>query len=157
MCVFKGGACGMTNESLLRASYEAMRMSILTAYLQNPGSFDPAYVYAWLNRMPALGLAIHESVFWRSESLRIDHAIVLRVKETVENLISKGHLESLSYDRLSNKPPLIGFKHFLLPVLGYFSLKGDYSLEVKNALRVNLPADQSLVTNFGPEMISFPS
>lgn len=147
----------MTNESLLRASLEAMRMNILTAYLQNPGSFAPAYVYAWLNRMPAVGLASHESVFWRSDSMRIDHAIVLRVKETVDNLIAKGHLELLAYDKLSNKPPILGFAHFLVPILGYFSLKGDYSLEVKNALRVNLPADKSLVTTFGPEMISFPS
>ncbi len=147
----------MTNESLLRANYEAMRMTVLTAYLQNPGNFAPAYVYAWLNRMPAVGLASQESVFWRSDSVRIEHATVLRVKETVDNLIAKGHLESLAYDKLSKKPPILGLVHFLMPILGYFSLKGDYSLEVKNALRVNLPADKSLVTNFGPEMISFPS
>jgi hypothetical protein len=145
------------HETVMRVSYETMRMNILTSYLSTPGHFAPAYVYAWLKRMPAVGLANHESVFWRGDNLAIDQVIVLRVKETVDNLLAKGHLEALSYDRLSNKPPIIGFKHFLLPVLGYFSLKGDYSLEVKNALRVNLPADKSLVTNFGPEMISFPS
>ncbi|MCV9964180.1 hypothetical protein OIU34_20050 [Pararhizobium sp. BT-229] len=147
----------VTNENALRASYETMRMTILTAYRQNPNSFAPAYVYAWANRMPAVGLANAESVFWRSDNMRIVPEIVRRVEETVNNLIAKGHLESLAYDRLSNKPGVMGVAHYLATILGYFSLKGDYSLEVKNALRVNMPSDKSLVTTFGPEMISFPS
>jgi hypothetical protein len=134
-----------------------MRTMILTAYLQNPGSFAPAYVYAWANRMPAVGLANAESVFWRSDNMRIAPEIVRSVEDVVNNLIAKRHLESLAYDRLSKKPGVVAWGHYLDTILGYYSLKGDYSLEVKNALRVNMPSNKSLVTTFGPEMVTFPS
>ncbi|MBY3157315.1 hypothetical protein HFO56_33865 [Rhizobium laguerreae] len=107
--------------------------------------------------MPAEGIAPRESVFWWSDALRIDRAAVAKVEETVNNFISKGHLESLAFDRLASKPGIVDIRHHLVTIIGYFSLRGDYSLEVKKALRVNLPSNMSLVTAFGPEMISFPS
>ncbi|MNL75867.1 hypothetical protein D3C87_2017390 [compost metagenome] len=89
--------------------------------------------------------------------MRIGPEIVRSVEDVVNNLVAKRHLESLAYDRLSKKPGVVAFAHHLETILGYFSLKGDYSLEVKNALRVNMPSDKSLVTTFGPEMVTFPS
>ncbi|MCS4088432.1 hypothetical protein [Rhizobium sp. BK176] len=146
-----------TADNLLVASYETMRASVLTSYLQNPGHFNSAYVYAWLHRMPAIGLADHENVFWRAA--RIDTAAVRYVKHDVDKFVANRQLERLAYDRLSTTRNIVNLQvqGWLMTILGYFSLKGDYSLEVKQALRVNLPPEKSLVTAFGPEMITFPS
>lgn len=145
----------MSDDRALRATYENMRTTILAAYLQNPGHFNPAYVYAWLNRMPAVGLADHENVFWSAG--RIDPSAVAYIKHDVDKFVTNRQFDRLAHDRLSATRNIVNLTDHLMTVLGYFSLKGDYSLEVKQALRANLPPQKSLVTTFGPEMITFPS
>jgi hypothetical protein len=145
----------VTDDRALRATYETMRTSVLSSYLQNPGHFKPAYVYAWLYRMPAIGLAGYENAFWSVAT--IEPSAVLAIKATVDKFVSSRQLTRLAYDSLSANRNIVNVQDHLMTVLGYFSLKGDYSLEVKEAMRVNLPARKSLVTTFGPGMITFPS
>jgi hypothetical protein len=144
----------MTADANLRVSYEIMRMTILTAFKNNPKGFHPAYAYAWYYRMPALDRAARESAFCGVCSISLGEVKI--VERTVKNLIAKGHLDSLAYNRLSEKPGLTDILH-LGTILGYFSLRGDYSLLEKNALRVGFPEDQQLATEFLPDNVSFPS
>ena len=138
----------------IRASYEAARLTVLSAYLSHPDRFHPAFVYAWNVRMPARGLS-RQSHF--ADAFRIGVREVDTVHRVVTQLVEQDRLERLAYDRLLAHPVLQGSEN-VAAILRYYVLKGEFIGDtgiVLRALEANLPDSVRLDRPFDTDEIDF--
>lgn len=133
------------------ASYEIMRTSILTAYLNHPDNFNKAFVFAWYHRMYALGLAVQGFVFNDGHEHKRDK--VEQLFTIITNLAEKKAWDRLAYDRLCAALPM---NKDVFIIVKYLTMSGKLSDEIVEAIRVNIP-DGSDLWSFGKEDIKFPS
>lgn len=142
------------DNDVIKAQYEAMRMSILTAYLTQPGVFNQAYVFAWYHRLSPLGLSSdNEDAF--APALAISHSQVGLVLATVKQLELAKNFDALCQTTLADRIPYVN-KENLNVILSYLNLKGFLTHSVVEALESHI-CSKSLCRGFHPDDISLPS
>nr|WP_250808387.1 hypothetical protein [Neorhizobium tomejilense] len=146
-------------DPILKATYEQMRTSILLGYLSADSDrrrlFSDAYVFAWLHRMPPLGLTKEEAVF--EPVYDIPTKNVQKVFDYLNAILDRDELDELAYPKLarefrSEDDPRMGV------IISFFILSGNArSLKALDALRRDVLEGHYVERRFGPEYISLPS
>ncbi len=138
----------------LKTQYEIMRLSILTAFLRFPESFNTAYAFAWYSRMMPLGLG-HENELAFDEAADISVSKAGIVLGAVKQLELAKRFDDLSMEKLLKNVRYVDEAQ-LITILEYLALKGDLKQDVINALEYDIRSPR-LRRNFLPEDVRFPT
>jgi hypothetical protein len=141
------------NTQSLQTQYEIMRMSILSAFLRFPASFNPAYAFAWYTRMMPLGLG-HENELAFDDAADISTSKAGIVLGAVKQLEVAKRFDDISPKKLLDNVRYVDAAQ-LVTILDYLGLKGDLSQDVINALEAHINSPR-LRRNFLPEDVRFP-
>ncbi|NTF16892.1 hypothetical protein G6L37_00435 [Agrobacterium rubi] len=142
------------DDNTIKAQYEVMRMSLLTAYMTFPGAFNQAYVFAWYHRMSPLGLSSdNEKAF--EPALTISTSDVGLVLAVVKQLELAQNFDALCQTTLADRIPYVS-KENISVILSYLNLKGLLTHRVVSALESHIDSD-TLCRGFHPDDVKFPS
>jgi hypothetical protein len=137
----------------IERQYELLRNSVLTAFIQRPEAFHPAYAFAWYNRMAALGLA-HRNEGAFDQGHDISSAKVGIVLGAVKQLETSGQWDDISEARLAKQIPQVTAKQ-LHKILDYLALKGYLGPETVRCFNADINT-VALRTEFSPADVRFP-
>lgn len=137
----------------LQAQYEIMRMSILSTFIRMPEAFNPAYAFAWYNRMLPLGLG-HENELVFNDVADIQTSKAGIVLGAVKQLELAKRFDELTPKKLLKNVRYVDANQ-LVTILEYLGLKGDLTQDAINALEADINSPR-LRRNFLPEDVRFP-
>lgn len=137
----------------IQAQYEIMRMSILSTFISTPDAFNPAYAFAWYNRLLPLGLG-HDNELVFNDAADIQTSKSGIVLGAVKQLELAKRFDELTPEKLLKNVRYVDEAQLVI-ILEYLALKGDLTQDVINALEADINSPR-LRRNFLPEDVRFP-